>query len=113
MSLTLPGSMPTSTTCWLLKIGWPAPSRISPRGASVVLSASLSPSVTPVAKTDGSQIGFHLPSAKVNRSVVWYFQVTPAAIGQDTSTGAVASFLLTLRSEEHTSELQSRENLVC
>ena len=46
-------------------MGCPEPSRIGPRGASVVLTASLSPSVTSAANTAGSQIGCHLVSAKV------------------------------------------------
>src|SRR2546421_2562723 len=94
-SVTFLGTTPTSTTCWSLKVGWPEPSRICPRGASVVFTASLSPSVTCGAKTAGSQIGFHLPSARLSRSVVRYCQLTPAATGQDTSTGTVASFLVT------------------
>src|SRR5690606_40387860 len=67
-------------------------------------------------RTNGNlhtRAGTHLP--RISTSTVWPGWTSPGTRARPIDTPSVGDIvpLVTSRSEEHTSELQSRENLVC
>src|SRR5690606_41663950 len=53
------------------------------------------------------------PDAMLNALFIWVLGVTAPRLGIEVHVATVMSTHFHMRSEEHTSELQSRENIVC
>src|SRR5690606_40236758 len=90
----------------------PDHSRRSTATSSTVISATATPRDSPARSAECTWCGLRSPRASLlGQLVVLLLQVLQATDAQERLLRVVVE--LALRSEEHTSELQSRENLVC